>query len=195
MHRSVRTGRGTNPRPAVSIYGMDLNRLRALVAAPVASVFLVLSLCAFVIQTPRSTGFRIPMPRIQRHANWRECEDDMPIIVLVHKDGNIFIRQTQESPRDLAPTIASIMANRESERVVYVMPDPDVPFSLLANTYEKISNSTTNIRIFLVTERMRRLAESKDSDGILWGICDLEWPENGYKAETWYARPTEPLQY
>jgi hypothetical protein len=38
---------------------MDLNRLRLLVAAPMASLFLVLSLCAFVMQQPGSVGWQV----------------------------------------------------------------------------------------------------------------------------------------
>jgi biopolymer transport protein ExbD len=178
---------------------MDPSRLRALIAPAMASLFLVLSLCAFVAQRPPSVGMRLQMPRVQRHADWRECEDDMPIFVIIHKNGDVFIRQTQENPSDLVLTIANIMANRESERAVYVIPDSDVPFSLVAGIYDKIASSATTLdapfHVFLVTERIKRYAESYDVHEMLWGICDFEWPENGYKAESWYATPTAPRDY
>ncbi len=174
---------------------MDPFCLRVLIAPAMASLFLVLSLCAFVVQKPTPVGMHLQMLRIQRHANWRECEDDMPIFVIIHKNGSVFIRQTQESPSDLAPTIALIMSNRESERAVYVMPDSDVPFSLVAGIYDRIASSTTNLHVFLMTERIKGLAESNDVHEMHWGICDFEWPENGYKAESWYAKPTTPLEY
>jgi len=160
-----------------------------------ASLFLVLTLCAFVVQRPPSMGMHLQMPRVQRHANWRECEDDMPIFVILHKDGKVFIRQIQVNPSDLAITIANIMSARESERAVYVMPDPDVPFSQLADNVDKIPSLTTDIHVFLVTERIKRLLEFNDIYDMHWGICDFEWPENGYKAESWYAKPTTPLEY
>ena len=40
---------------------MDLNRLRALLAAPMACLFVILILCVFAVQRPVSTGIRIPM--------------------------------------------------------------------------------------------------------------------------------------
>ena len=181
--------------PPVSIYGMDPFHFRTLIAPAMASLFLVLSLCAFVMQGSEPVGVHVPMPRIQRHADWRECEDDMPIFVIIHKNGSVFIRQTQESPDDLAPTIALIMSNRETERAVYVMPDSDVPFSLVAEIYDKIPSLTENLHVFLVTEQIKSFAESNDVSEMHVGICDFEWPENGYKAESWYTMPTTPLEY
>jgi biopolymer transport protein ExbD len=175
---------------------MDPFRFRTMIAPAMASLFLVLSLCAFVVQRPSSVGMHLQMPRIQRHADWRECEDDMPIIVFLHKNGSVFIRQTQENPSALTPTIALIMSNRETERAVYVMPDSDVSYSDVAQIFNRIATSTNNLHVFLVTEKMRQLGKKpRDTNGIYWGICDLEWPENGYKAENWYAKPTTPLEY
>lgn len=186
---------GTSLRAAVSNQGMNIERLRILIAPALAGLFLVLTLCTFAVRRPGAVGILVPLPRIQRHADWRECEDDMPIFVLIHKNGNIYIRQTQENPSDLAATIVRIMSNRATERAVYIVPDSDVSFSQVADIYDKIVGSTTNIHVFLVTERMRELGKASDATGILWGLCDLEWPENGYKAESWYAQPVGPREY
>jgi biopolymer transport protein ExbD len=174
---------------------MDPYRLRLLVAPALASLFLILGLCAFVVLRPASVGMKVPKPRIQRHASWRECEDDMPIVVRIHKDGTTGINLTQERPDELAPTIARIMDYRETERAVYVMPDSDVSFGYFAGIYDKVVTSTTNLHVFLVTDHMRKLLSYNTPGTGIWGICDLEWPENGYKAENWYAQPTAPPEY
>jgi biopolymer transport protein ExbD len=158
-----------------------------------AALFLILVLCVFGVQRSPSVGFHVQMPRVQKHANWLECEDDIPIVILLHKDGSIFIRQTEERPDDLAPIIAKIMDYRDSERAVYLMPDPDVSFGDLARIFSKITASTPNLHVFLVTNRVRALLGRNPPDG--WGICDFEWPENGYKAESWYAAPAAPREY
>ncbi len=166
---------------------MHMNRPHALMAAPIACLFLILSLCAFVVQRPVSTGVHVPKPRVERHSSWRECEDDMPIFVRIAKDGSTRINQTQERSDEVPPLISKIMEYRETERAVYIMAESDVPFGILANLYSKIATSTTNLHVFLVTDRMRSQLELDYLSG--GGICDFEWPENGYKSESRYVPP------
>lgn len=45
---------------------MDLNRLRALLAAPMACLFVILILCFLAVQRPVSTGIRIPAMRTRK---------------------------------------------------------------------------------------------------------------------------------
>jgi biopolymer transport protein ExbD len=134
----------------------------------------------------------VPKPHVQRHASWRECEDDIPIVVRIHKDGTTGINVTQERPEELAPLIDRIMGTRNTQRAVYVLPDPDLYFEYFANIYNKVSKSTNNIHVILVTDQVRRQLENDALNG--GGICDFEWPENGYDAENWYAPPTAPAR-
>jgi biopolymer transport protein ExbD len=136
---------------------MDLNQLKSFLAVPLASLFLIVVLCVFAVQRPPSVGIHLQMPRVQRHADWHECEDDMPIVVVIHRDGSIFIRQTEERPNEVAAIIARIMDYRGTERAVYVMPDPDVTYGDLAQLFNKIAKSTPNLHVFLVTSRVGAL--------------------------------------
>ena len=133
----MRTHRGTYRRLPVSEYGMDPFRLRSLIAPAMASLFLMLSLCAFVLQRPDSVGMHVPITKVRVHSY--------------------------------------------EEKVIYMLPDPDVSFQEFADIYNKAASSTSDLHIVLSTHRL-----DKELDQCPQGSsCGLEWPDNTYEPCVW----------
>jgi biopolymer transport protein ExbD len=134
----------------VSDYDTEINRLRALVAAPMASLFLVLSLCAFVVERPGAVGMMVPVPKV-RIVPFKDCDflSDRSIVVQLRKNGSYWINETREGRGDLGPALTEIYENRE-EKVALVISDPDVSFGEFADFYSKVTSSANNLHIVLV---------------------------------------------
>jgi biopolymer transport protein ExbD len=163
------------PALAVSEYGMDPYRLRILVAPALVSLFLMLSLCAFVAQTPRSVGVHFPMTRV-RTISFSDCYDDRDIFVKMKKDGSIWINETQQQPGKLGPKIAEIMQSGRSQRVVYVLTDPEVPYGDFASSFNAISISATDLHVGVITPQL----DGELRQCPLGSVCGLDWPDHGY---------------
>lgn len=159
--------------PAVSEYGMDLTRLRTLLAAPFARLFLLLSLCAFVVQRPPSTGFQIPVIRI--HHNPQEPTDcgGRSEFIRLTRDGRTWINEDEVAPGRLAPAVSELMENR-AERVVYVVVDSDLSYGEFANFQDKVSGATTDLHVVVVSGQILR-AFQKSHD-----LCDFDYPPNTF---------------
>jgi len=165
----------------VSEYGMDPFRLRSLIAPAMASLFLMLSLCAFVVQRPDSVGMHVPITKVRVHS-YKDCDflSDREIVIRLRKDGSTWINETRESPDKLRSVLAEIYDNRE-EKVIYMLPDPDVSFQEFADIYNKAASSTSDLHIVLSTHRL-----DKELDQCPQGSsCGLEWPDNTYEPCVW----------
>ncbi|MGD0832271.1 MAG: hypothetical protein ABR907_15120 [Terracidiphilus sp.] len=75
---------------------MDLNRLRLLVAAPMASLFLVLSLCAFVVERPGAVGMRVPMIRVPDQSKNNCSDPNRSVFLQLSNDGRYWINLTAQ---------------------------------------------------------------------------------------------------
>ncbi|MGA2890871.1 MAG: hypothetical protein ABSE51_22850 [Terracidiphilus sp.] len=157
---------------------MDLNHLGSLLAAPMASLFLVLSLCAFMLQGPRtvsgSVGMHVPTTRV-RTIPLNDCFDGRDIFVKIHNDGNTTINETRKRPDELGQMIAEIMQNRD-QRVVYMLPDPDISFGEFADIYSRVASSTPDVHVGLITRQINKeLRQCPEGS-----VCGLDWPDHGY---------------
>lgn len=154
---------------------MDLYRLRALVTAPMASLFLVLSLCAFVMHRPVSVGMYVPMARV-RTVPFDDCQGvDRSIVVLLHKDGSTWLNETQMRPDGLRSELAEIYDNRKY-KLIYMFSDPDVSFGEFANFYNNVASSTRDLRIGLRTRQLETQLQQCPPGS----SCGLDWPDHTY---------------
>jgi len=154
---------------------MNLNSLRVLLAAPFASLFLVLSLCAFVVQRPVSMGVHFPMTRV-RAISFNDCYDDRDIVVRIKGDGSTWINETPIRPEMLGPTMKIIMQNR-SERDTYVLTEPDVPYQRFVSAFDEISASASDLHVGVITPGLDRELQQCPPGS----VCGLDWPDHGYK--------------
>ena len=104
---------------------MDLNRLRSILAAPMAALFLILVLCIFAVRRPPSVGVRIPMVRIHRtYQNEFSCDGRFKFLRLT-KDGITWINEAEIPVNQVRHRVAALMEDR-AERVVYVVVDSEL---------------------------------------------------------------------
>jgi biopolymer transport protein ExbD len=152
---------------------MDLNRLRLLVAAPMASLFLVLSLCAFVLQQPRSVGIRIPMIRIHHNPHKPYDCEGRPVFLRLTKDGRTWMN-SEELPADqLRQTVVNVMENR-AERVVYMVVDSELTYGQFAGFLDKIEGATNDLHVVVVSGEVLREFEKNHDE------CDFIFPESEF---------------
>ena len=137
---------------------MDLYRLRALLAAPLASLFLVLAVCGFVIQRPVSAGIYIPVIRNDPGSPQQQPCPNRSILLRLTKDGRAWINGTELSPSQIAPIVAEVTENR-SKRDVYVLADSEVSYGQFAEFLGKIVGSTSDLHVGLISGDMRKLFE------------------------------------
>jgi len=162
---------GTISLGSVSNDGMDFNRLRLIVAPALASLFLILSLCAFVVQRPVSAGFRVPMVRIHHDPQEPYDCDGRPEFLRLTKDGRTWVNEAEIPGGQLASTVASLMENR-AERVVYVMVDSELSYGQFAGFLGKIAAATSDLHVVVVSGEVRRAFEKRPD------LCDFVYPVN-----------------
>jgi len=188
------SARGTKQRAAVSIYGMDLIRLRALVAAPLAGLFLVILLCTLAMQRPVSVGIDVPMTRV-REIPIENCFSglsDRDLILRIKDDGTVWINETQEKRENIRPILSKIYGYR-AERIAYLLIDPNVSYEEFADVYNLAASSTPNLHIGLLTRGIRNHVEHCPPG---FG-CTIEWahePGNIYCKNIFLPTPVRILR-
>ena len=143
---------------------MDLNRLYALIAAQLASLFLVLVLCTFEVRRPVSVGFRIPMLRIHRTAQDEFSCDDRSVFLRITRDGKTWINATEIPADQVRSTVATLMENR-AERVVYVVVDSELSYGEFARFLDSVEGATEDLHVVVVSGEIRRQFEEKSNIG------------------------------
>jgi biopolymer transport protein ExbD len=133
---------------------MDLNRLRSLLAAPVAALFLILVLCVFGVQRPPSVGFRIPMIRIHHNPQEISCDGRFEFLRLT-RDGRTWINEAEIPVEQLRQKVAALMEDR-AERVVFVIVDSDLSYGQFTAFLDRIEGSADGLHVVVVSGEIRR---------------------------------------
>jgi biopolymer transport protein ExbD len=133
---------------------MDPFRLRTLIAPAMASLFLVLSLCAFVVQRPASVGFRIPMVRIHHNPQEISCDGRFEFFRLTN-DGKTWINSTEIPADQVRLKVADLMENR-AERVVFVVVDSELSYGQVVEFLGKIEGATDDLHVIVISGEIRR---------------------------------------
>ena len=154
---------------------MNLDRLGMLLAAPMASLFLVLSLCAFVLQRPVSVGMHVPITRV-RISSTDECHGvDRQIVALLHKDGSTWLNEEHMRPDELHSELGDIFKNLKYKYIL-MFADSDVSFGQFASFYDLVASSSTGLTVELRTRQL----QSQLNECPLGSSCGLEWPDHTY---------------
>ena len=137
-----------------------------------ASLFLVLSLCALLVRTPKPTGLQIPMLRVRnpQPEKWLDCGETRIIVVTLNSTGELKINQDAIGWNELSPRIGSIMKFR-AEHSIYVRADPEVSYQQFAALTDRIAGSASNMQIGLLTNQLLSIERYH-----LEGPCSMEWP-------------------
>lgn len=126
---------------------MDMNRLSSIIAAPLASLFLILCVCSILLQRPVSAGIPMPLPKMVVYSN-QNCiyGDDRSVVLQLHRDGSTKINETP-IPRNVLQSDLSLIYENRFEKVIYIFPDPDVSFQQFADIYNLTKRSTDGLHI------------------------------------------------
>jgi biopolymer transport protein ExbD len=152
---------------------MDLYRLRLLVAPGLASLFLVLSLCAIMVQRPTSMGIRVPVMRLHHDSNEPyDCGDGRIFLARLTRDDKTWINQNELPADRLAPTVAALTENG-AERVVYVVVDSEVSYGRFAGFLDKIAGATDDLHIVMISGEIRKALDKRQLD-----LCDFVYPSH-----------------
>jgi biopolymer transport protein ExbD len=134
---------------------MDLYRLRSLLAPALASLFLVLSLCAFVVQRPVSVGIHVPVAQLHPEERPILACDALKMVIWLTLDGKMWINDREVSPDTLRAKIAEIIENRYDQKV-YIVADSGVSYGMFADFMSRIVGATPNIQVVLLSGQLFR---------------------------------------
>jgi hypothetical protein len=152
---------------------MDLLRLRSLLAAPLAAQFILLTLCIFSVQSPPSTGIKIPVLKLRHHSDHLTCDGRWEFVQLLD-DGTTKINERKIPEEDLASLVGNIMASR-AERVIYVVPSPGIPYSRFVATLGSLKKTVPDLHIGVLSGEVRN-AYMQPGLPRLYLPCDIVWP-------------------
>lgn len=133
---------------------MKSSQIAQLGVAPLASLFLVLSLCAFIFQQRTPMGYRIPAISLDVDHPRSFCGGARTIVVSLNHDGELLLNQDPMTWETITPTVREVMRNRVYPGL-YVLVDNDVPYAQFAALIDKLSASTSRIQIGLLTRELR----------------------------------------
>jgi biopolymer transport protein ExbD len=145
---------GTFPEAPVSQADMSLNELRAVLAPSLASLFLILCLCAFVVRSPEAAGTRFHLYPLQPEANASGGCNSRAIILWLADDGRIWINETEIPRAELTARLDDIYEDRIVRRA-YVFADSDVSFQQFADYLRRIAATRPKLDFVLVSGDLR----------------------------------------
>lgn len=158
-----------NAEPAGVHRCMGLNRLWVLFAASTACLFLILILCIFGVEKPVATGIWMPIVRLSANRGQFTCEGRYIFIQLL-ADGKTKINGAEIHPTDLTPRIGAIMESR-MERVVYLVPDPDISYARFVETLNSLNKAATDMHVAVLSGSLRNEYFQRSLEP-----CDIVWP-------------------
>jgi biopolymer transport protein ExbD len=105
---------------------MNLNSLRSMAAAPLASLALLLAVCVVLLQSPHSVGIRVPLAQLHKTLPQPQC-NSLEISLWLTNDGRTWMNWYELRPEDIRSKIAEVMEYR-SVKTVYVIVEPNVSY-------------------------------------------------------------------
>jgi biopolymer transport protein ExbD len=166
---------------------MNPNQIRLLVAPALASLILILLVCALVVPHPVPAGLSVPILRV-RPIPTKDCFDglsDRGVVIQIHGDGSTWINETKLSPDVVRKDLTEIYVNRQY-KFVYMIVDPEVPFGEFADIYDKAASATPGLHIGLLTRQFRNQMEQCP----LGSGCTEVWPHEPFNN---YCRNVSPV--
>ena len=177
---------------------MNFNQLKESLAAPLAALFLLLTLYFSAAHRPQpQVGLRVPMMKLKQHPAGYVCEDDIQIMARLTADGRMWINWTQISPNDMQLRLAEIFKGR-NERVVGVMVDQTISYARFAAFLSLVNSTMPDTHVILLTPALQRrfidpnIVRIRDEPWAYVPPCDLEWKENGYNAPSMFENDLAP---
>jgi hypothetical protein len=154
---------------------MRLERFRAFLALPLASLFLILLVCAFAIQRPASVGVRVALLRLRQPDQNFTCDGRWVFVELLD-DGTTEVNLKAVPPQDLSAIVGKMMETR-AERAVYLVPSPGISYARFIETYLALQGSAPDTHVGVLTKTVRDAFNGTSTAS----PCDLVWPADEFK--------------
>jgi len=156
---------------------MGLDRFRTLLALPLASVFLILLVCVFAIPRRHSVGVRMPLLRLKSPGKELTCDGRWVFVELL-KDGTAEVNSEPVPNEDLPAMVGGLMQSH-AERVVFLVPSPDIPYSRFVETLHALQRSAPNTHVGVLSDTVRDKYVGPPITSPLQRTylpCDIVWP-------------------
>ncbi len=119
----------------------------------------------------------MPLLRLHHHKDQLSCDGRWEFVQLLG-DGTTKINEEQIREGDLASMVNNIMESR-AERVIYVVPYPEIPYSRFMETLSTLRNTVPDLHIGVLSGEVRD-AYMKPGLQRLYLPCDIEWPTRDF---------------
>ena len=173
---------------------MNLNRLRELVAAPMACLSLILIFCILAIERPVSTGILIPMMR-KRAEPLSFCEFN-GFTVYLRSDGKIAGgSQDDVISRDVMLSRIREAKDNIQDDTIFVIADPDVSYGDVIKLISDIHSAVPPDHIALVTRagQVEGISMSGEAPSDMYADrCQFVWP--AVKGQPRWSSDKEPIE-
>lgn len=127
-------------------------QLMQIIAAPMASIFLILSLCAFRATPSPAAGEYVYLTyAFQSASGFNDCLDDHRLVFRVHSDRSLSINTNVVPIQNLAEITHLILKNQANPEV-WLRVDTQVTVKEVASTLDTIHANSPRANVFLVTE-------------------------------------------
>jgi biopolymer transport protein ExbD len=157
---------------------MDLFRLKSLLAPLFIALFGLLTVCNLAVQAPLpSTGIKIPLLRLSHHEDQLSCDGRWVFVELLN-DGKTKINEEEIHDEDLAPLVSKIMESR-AERVIYVVPYPEIPYSRFVETLSTLKKAVPDLHVGVLSGKVRD-AYMQPGLNRHYLPCDIVWPAGDF---------------
>lgn len=152
---------------------MNLSSLRTMLAPSLASLFLILCLCSWVLRSYPTAGIPIHLYALHPEKNVSgECSARATVLWLT-RDGRMWINDYEVAPADLTSRLEEILENR-SVRRAYVVADSGLSYGQFADYLNRIARVQPKFDYVLLSGDLRREVENGPT---FEGLCDISSPD------------------
>ena len=145
-----------------------------MLAPALASVFVILCLCAFIARQPKpAEGVPIHLYPLHQKPNISGGCPNRQVVLWLTRDGKMRIDDTEIQPDRLRPILAEVFENRYDRRA-YVVADSDVSYGQFADFISRIVGASSNLDVVLLSGQLRHQAETEPVFECLAGLGSPE---------------------
>jgi hypothetical protein len=131
---------------------MKLEQLTQGMAATLASLFLILTLCAFRMARPHAIGEQVyPTYAFQLASGFNDCMDDHQLVYWLHLNQSLSINDDIVPIRNL-PAITHQILKLRTNPEVWLRVDPQVAVGEAVNVLNMLHANSPSANVFLITE-------------------------------------------
>jgi hypothetical protein len=131
---------------------MKPEQLMQTMAAPLASLFLILSLCAFRMNLSHATGERLFPTRSFHASGFNDCLDDHRLLFHLHANNTVSINRSNWPLAELSGISQRILQYRVNPDV-WFFADPTVPVEDVGKALDALHSGSPAVEIFLLTKQ------------------------------------------